>query len=63
MTSVFRFPLDAPALTGILLKQGDFGLHQRKKFVILYPSFLVFYDDAERWKLDVKSGTLSVSFG
>ena len=61
MTSVFRFPLDAPALTGTLLKQGEFGLHLSKKFLILYPGFLVFYDNSDRWTLDVKCGTLSVS--
>ncbi|KAL5477411.1 hypothetical protein EMCRGX_G024209 [Ephydatia muelleri] len=59
MTSVFRFPLDAPALTGTLLKQGEFGLHLSKKFLILYPGFLVFYDNSDRWTLDVKCGTLS----
>ena len=61
MTSVFRFPLDAPALTGTLLKHGEFGLQLGKKFFILYPGFLVFYDNAEKWKLDVKGDTLSVS--
>ena len=61
MTSTFKFPLDAPLLSGTLLKQKDFGMRLSKKFVILYPGFLVFYDNAERWALDVKGNTLSVS--
>lgn len=59
MTSAFNFPLDAPIRTGVLLKQGEFGLRLNKKFCILYPNFLVLYENAERWKMDVKDDTLS----
>ena len=58
----FAFDLSRPLKKGTLLKQG--GIHKafKHRFFVLYPGFLVYYDDATKWKLDMTRGeTLGVS--
>lgn len=57
----FAFDLRKPILKGTILKQG--GLHRafKQRFFILYPGFLVYYDDAQKWQYDLQRGeTLGV---
>ena len=59
----FAFDLSRPLKKGTLLKQG--GIHKafKHRFFVLYPGFLVYYDDATKWKLDMTRGeTLGVSY-
>ena len=60
--STFAFDLSKPLKKGTLLKQGALHKAFKHRFFVLYPGFLVYYDDATKWKLDMTRGeTLGVS--
>ena len=59
--SRFAFDLAKPVKNGRLLKQGNFHKAFKAREVILYPGFLVYYDNEDSWKLDVQKGALGVS--
>lgn len=57
----FSFDLSKPLKKGPLLKQG--ALHRAFKYreFILYPGFLVYYENETKWRLDLTKGeTLGV---
>ena len=56
------FDIANPKKTGCLLKEGRiFKINKAREF-ILYPGFLVYYEDANSWRLDITRGnTLEVS--
>ena len=57
----FAFDLSQPLKRGTLLKQGAFHKAFKYRYFVLYPGFLVYYDDSQKWKLDVTKGnTLGV---
>jgi len=59
----FAFDLSKPLKKGMLLKQGQLHKAFKHRFFVLYPGFLVYYDDMSRWKLDITRGeTLGVSY-
>lgn len=59
---VFTFDLSHPIKKGVLLKQGAFHKAFKYRFFLVYPGFLVYYDQESRWLLDLtKGGTLGVS--
>ena len=61
MSKPFTFSLGTPLLKGNLLKQGGFGKLFKKRYFVLYPGFLVYYNDVVAWKTDVARGdTLGV---
>eukprot|EP00731_Ephydatia_muelleri_P022829 Em0015g412a len=57
MADIFKFSLENPLLKGTLFKKGSFSTLLKRRFFVLYPSFLVYYDDVHKWKLDVWSGS------
>lgn len=58
----FAFDLNKPLFKGNLLKQGEFHRAFKDRFFVLYPGFLVYYDDISTWKYDLQRGeTLGVS--
>lgn len=58
----FAFDLSSPNKKGVLMKQGQYHKAFKHRFFVLYPGFLVYYDDETRWRLDVAKGdTLGVS--
>lgn len=59
----FVFDLNKPILTGYLQKQGELlGVTFKQCFFVLYPGFLVYYDEKDTWRYDLQRGeTLGVS--
>ena len=61
MAKLFNFNLENPVIKGVLFKQRDFDKSFKRRFFVLYPGFLVYYDDIHKWKVDVWRGnTLGV---
>lgn len=59
----FAFDLTKPLMKGTLLKQGGFHRAFKERYFILYPGFLVYYDEETTWRYDLQRGeTLGVSF-
>ena len=59
----FAFDLSKPLKKGTLLKQGQLHKAFKYRYFVLYPGFLVYYDDMKKWKLDITRGeTLGVSW-
>ena len=57
----FGFDLSKPMKKGTLLKQGQFHRAFKFRFFVLYPGFLVYYGEEQKWKLDITRGeTLQV---
>ncbi len=55
------FDLSKPIKHGLLLKQGALHKAFKNRFFVLYPGFLVYYQDQSKWRLDVTRGdTLQV---
>ena len=59
MACFFKFDLASPLLTGALSKQGHTKMFS-KRFFVLYPDFLVYYNDSCTWQSDVWRRSLSV---
>lgn len=58
----FSFDLSQPVKKGVLLKQGAFHKAFKYRFFIVYPGFLVYYDQESKWRYDLTIGeTLGVS--
>ena len=58
----FAFDLSHPVKKGVLLKQGAFHKAFKYRFFLVYPGFLVYYDQESKWLLDLTKGeTLGVS--
>ena len=58
----FNFDLRKPQRTGYMLKQGRLHRVFKRRFFVLYPGFLVYYEDDIKWKSDLAKGdTLGVS--
>lgn len=58
----FAFDLTKPLKHGILMKQGAFHKAFKNREFVLYPGFLVYYDNESTWRLDLtKKETLGVS--
>ncbi len=61
-SSTFAFDLKKPLKQGFLLKQGQLHRAFKNRFFVLYPGFLVYYADQNKWKFDLTKGeTLGVS--
>ncbi|KAL5477420.1 hypothetical protein EMCRGX_G024218 [Ephydatia muelleri] len=58
MACSFKFDLATPLLTGTLSKKGRTGIF-KKRFFVLYPDFLVYYNDSRTWHSDVWRRSLS----
>ena len=58
----FAFDLSKPQKKGILLKQGQRHKAFKHRLFVLYPGFLVYYEDETKWRFDLTKGeTLGVS--
>lgn len=58
----FSFDLSKPLKRGQLLKQGAFHKAFKYREFIIYPGFMVYYENENKWKLDLTKGeTLGVS--
>ena len=63
MARVFNFSLENPLLKGVLFKKGGLNPGFKRRFFVLYPGFLVYYDDVHKWKVDIWRGnTLGVKW-
>ena len=60
--SVFGFDLNKPLRAGWLLKQGGSHKAFKKRFFVLYPGFLIYYNSPDKYKYDVARSTLAVSW-
>ena len=59
--ATFGFDLSKPSKKAVLLKQGQFHKAFKYRFFVLYPGFLVYYEDEHKWKCDIARGeTLGV---
>lgn len=58
---VFGFDLNKPLRAGWLLKQGGSHKAFKKRFFVLYPGFLIYYNSPDKYKYDVARSTLAVS--
>lgn len=58
----FGFDISKPIKRGTLLKQGYFHKSFKYREFVLYPGFLVYYDNENSWKLDITKGVLGVSW-
>lgn len=62
-TSKFGFDVTKPVKRGFLNKQGKTVQRFRNRFFVLYPGFLVYYDEETKWRRDYTRGdTLEVFF-
>ncbi len=62
--STFAFDLSKPVKRGSLLKQGALHRAFKAREFVLYPGFLVYYENESKWRLDLTKGeTLGVSGG
>lgn len=52
----FAFDLSHPVKKGVLLKQGAFHKAFKYRFFLVYPGFLVYYDQESKWLLDLTKG-------
>jgi hypothetical protein len=53
----FAFDLAKPLMRGPLQKQGEIlGVIYKQRYFVLYPGFLVYYDDKDTWKYDLQRG-------
>jgi len=60
-SSKFSFDVTKPIKMGFLNKQGKSGSRFRRRFFVVYPGFLVYYDEDTKWRLDYSKGdTLEV---
>lgn len=57
----FGFDLTKPLRGGWLLKQGGSHKAFKKRFFVLYPGFLIYYNSPDKYKYDVARSTLAVS--
>jgi hypothetical protein len=57
----FSFDETQPLKSGYLYKQGDRLKLMKKRFFVLYPNFLIYYKDLEKWQYDQTVGGLGVS--
>lgn len=58
----FAFDLSKPLKKGQLLKQGALHKAFKHRLFIIYPGFMVYYENETKWKLDLTKGeTLGVS--
>lgn len=57
----FTFDESKPIKNGFLDKQGEKLKSMKKRFFVLYPNFLVYYADIDKWQYDLTVGGLSVS--
>ena len=62
MACFFKFDLGTPLVTGTLSKQGRARMFN-KRFFVLYPDFLVYYNDSCTWQSDVWRRSLSGRLG
>lgn len=59
----FAFDSTKPLKTGFLHKQGAKVSHKfKKRFFVLYPGFLVYYEEEQKWRFDLTVGGLGVSW-
>lgn len=62
-TSKFGFDVTKPVKRGFLNKQGKTVQRFKNRFFVLYPGFLVYYDEETKWRRDYTRGdTLEVFF-
>ena len=62
-TSTFSFDVTKPVKKGFLNKQGKTIQRFKNRFFVLYPGFLVYYDEETKWRRDYTRGdTLEVFF-
>lgn len=54
------FDVTKPVKQGKLLKQGEKLKQFKERFFVLYPNFLVFYNDVSSWQFDITVGNLGV---
>ncbi len=59
----FSFDVDKPLKNGFLRKQGYSLKHFKERFFVLYPNFLVYYEEVSKWQFDKTVGGLGVSEG
>jgi len=54
------FDYTKPELHGYMYKQG--GVHKafKKRYFVLYPGYLVYYADENKYRIDVANGSLQV---
>lgn len=52
----FAFDLSKPVKKAMMLKQGHFHRAFKHRFFVLYPGFLVYYSDENRWATDITKG-------
>ena len=57
----FAFDEAKPIKSGFLDKQREKLKTMKKRFFVLYPNFLVYYADIEKWQYDLTVGGLAVS--
>ena len=55
------FDMSQPLKYGFLKKKGEKMKLMKERFYVLYPNFLVYYTDAQKWKFDKTVGRLEVS--
>ena len=61
-SGTFAFDLSKPLRRGYLLKQGQLHKAFKSRFFVLYPGFVVYYADEQKWRFDLTKGeTLGVS--
>ena len=62
-TSKFGFDVTKPVKRGFLNKQGKTVQRFKNRLFVLYPGFLVYYDEETKWRRDYTRGdTLEVFF-
>ena len=60
-SSKFSFDVTKPIKIGFLNKQWKSGSRFKRRFFVVYPGFLVYYDEDTKWRLDYSKGdTLEV---
>lgn len=55
-----KVDLNKPVYSGMLFKQSHTRASFNKRFFVLYPQVLVYYDSESDFKRDVERGTLEV---
>jgi len=55
-SSKFSFDVTKPIKIGFLNKQGKSGSRFKRRFFVVYPGFLVYYDEDTKWRLDYSKG-------
>lgn len=57
----FTFDESKPIKSGYLGKQREKLKNMKSYFFVLYPNFLIYYGDVEKWQYDLTVGGLGVS--